>query len=120
MNKLYGIATALAGLSQSTIFPCMILWTSCYIPMTTAVGAVLIAGTSIGAAICGPLAGYMFQEYSHMWIIYLGLISSILSIILYIVMHVYVKCFHNTENSDINKTINSELQPMKCNEKVND
>ena len=63
------------------------------------VSAILVAGTAIGCMVCGPLTGVLFQEYSPSWLIYLGLISSIVSLIICIVMFVFVKCFPKRGNS---------------------
>ena len=107
-NIIWG-ASALAGFSLSTVFPCMFLWTSSNIQITGSVGAVLIVGASFGVMTCGPLTGYLFQEYSYLWIIYLSLMSSVLGLILFMVMHITVKCFQKRQKKS-DASFNCELE----------
>ena len=69
------------------------------------------------------LAGYLFDNYSHMWVPYLTLISAIIDMLLFVVMVLFVKIYkkrsgklalNETPKAEVNGTVvEKELQPLK-------
>ena len=111
-ENIIWIGTALAGFSLSSMLPYMFLWVSSCIQMTGSIAALQIVAASFGMMTAGPLAGYVFQEYSHIWLIYLCLISSVSGIIISIVMALTIRCFHKNQKEH-QPALASEMEPMK-------
>lgn len=92
-DALLWISVALIGFSIASIFASMILWTSNHMTVTGFVGAVFLVASSFGGMIGGALAGALFQQYTHLWVIYLGLIACIIEILIYIALLMFVRVY---------------------------
>ena len=75
---------AMAGVAMSTIFGSNLLLASSYIKVDGFGAAVFLLGSSVGYTTCYPLTGYLFEEYSHMWMVYMSLIACGVSIALFV------------------------------------
>lgn len=72
------IGMSMAGFCVGPMFGCVMLLTSEYVPVTAMLGGIAVLGASVGGMTGIPLSGYMFDNYSHMWAIYLLLIGGIM------------------------------------------
>lgn len=72
-----------AGMFMSTIFGSNLLLASTYVRVDGFAAAIFLFGSSVGYMTCYPLAGYLFQTYSYMWMAYLTLISCCASVCLF-------------------------------------
>ena len=86
------ISVAAAGLGMSTTFASAILWTSNYITITGSIGSLFLISSSCGVMSSAPLTGFLFQEKTHMWVVYLSLMAALIHILLFSVMTVFAKC----------------------------
>ena len=86
------ISVAAAGLGMSTTFASTILWTSNYISISGSIGSLFLIGSSCGAMSAAPLTGFLFQDKSHMWVVYLSLMAALIHFLLFFVMVVFTKC----------------------------
>ena len=86
------LSVAGAGLGISTIYASTILWISEYLAVTGTVGGIFLIGASCGLISGPPLAGMLFQQKSHMWMVYLSLMAAAIHIILILGLNLFVKC----------------------------
>ena len=104
------ISVPAAGLGMACSFGAMCLWISRHMTVTGAVSAVLLIGSSAGVMSGPPLVGFLVQEYSPDWFLYLILTGALLDIVLYILMELYVKVFKRMKTE--NKTIEKEMTDL--------
>ena len=84
------IGTVFVGIGISVFFPTMCLFTSCYIPVTGAVASRLYIATATGGIVAPFVLGYLFQNYTPMAIIYVGLGSTGMSVILFMLINLCI------------------------------
>ena len=60
--------------------------------ITGAVAGILLAGGSIGGMTGSALTGFLFDHYTHMWVVYLCLIACSAHVAVYVVSTIIVKC----------------------------
>lgn len=84
----------LGALGASTNISTLFLWTANHIPSSKVhiASMVVTCGYSAGEMIIQPIAAYMFQTYSRMWIAYLVLITISCATVVYVLMQLLVKC----------------------------
>ena len=90
-QTLVWIAVALAGLAMATIYASMMVWTSRYMTITSAAGAVFLVGGSTGGMTGGALIGWLFQTHTYMWVIYMALLACIIHLALFLFMHLFAR-----------------------------
>eukprot|EP00919_Chromeraceae_sp_WS-2016_P071373 GHVR01169057.1.p1 GENE.GHVR01169057.1~~GHVR01169057.1.p1 ORF type:complete len:195 (-),score=22.34 GHVR01169057.1:27-611(-) len=78
---LMWIGASLAGLAMGTTFPSAILWAEGYIHVDGQAGGIFVASSSVGGMTGPVLVGYLFQTFSHMWLIYFTMGASILNLL---------------------------------------
>ena len=86
------ISVAAAGMGMSTTFASTILWTSNYITITGSIGSLSLIASSCGVMSAASLTGFLFQNMSHMWVVYLSLLAAIIHTVLFSVMGIFAKC----------------------------
>ena len=93
-----------AALGMSCMWSSMLLWTSNHTGMTGRTSSVLLLGASIGAS-TGPLFnGFMFQQHSHRWFLYITLGSAVMCTLVFFTLEVLsrfkYKLARTTESSE--------------------
>lgn len=86
------ISAGMAGFAMSTTFASMLLWISNHMTITGAAGSVFLMGTSVGGMTGAALVGYLFQNHTHMWLVYLSIIAVVAHIILFTLMYFIAYC----------------------------
>ena len=86
------ISVAAAGLGMSTTFASVILWTSNYITITGSIGSLFVVSSAFGRMSSAPLTGFLFQNKTHMWVVYLSLFAALINVVLFPLMSVFAKC----------------------------
>ena len=112
IDKLLWISTAMSGFSMGTLFSFGILWVSEYMHISGAMGAFFLIVISIGGMTGPPLAGYLFEYSSHMWIIYLSCIASVVQAIVFLLMLVFVRIHKKWTNNKKVIELEGEREPM--------
>ena len=85
------ISPALSGFAMGTTFGSGAVWMSQYIEIKGLVAPLFHIGVSTGGMVGGMLAGYLFEYYSHMWVIYLPLIACVCHMALCFVLYAFIK-----------------------------
>ena len=92
-DKLLWISSSMAGFSVGPLSCLPTLWMSDYIEVTGTITGCLVIACGVGTVAGPTLAGYLFDNMSHMWFVYLGLGASLLEGALCVVMIVFVAIF---------------------------
>ena len=120
-QTLVWVAVALAGLAMATIYASMMVWTSRYMTITSAAGAVFLVGGSTGGMTGGALIGWLFQTQTYMWVIYMALLACLMHLALFLAMFLFTRHFKRKhskakENSEVRKELsrkNNGCQPQE-------
>lgn len=94
------MGTAVAGFFISTTFPSLILWLSEYMVFTGFLGGLFMAGGSLGIIIIAPVVGYLFETYTHMWVVYISSGSALVCLCLFLVLVVLGKVMSKYKASE--------------------
>lgn len=106
------IAVAMAGFAMSSTFAATFAWTSNVVIISGAVAGVLLAGASIGGMTGSVLAGYLFETYTHMWVVYLSSIAVVSHAIIFTLSCILVK-YCKTDNCKVPKDKDSAVELKK-------
>ena len=117
-------ATALSGLSISCTFASGMLWASGYIHISGVAASVILIGASMGGITGTPVAAYLSETYTFMWIPYLAFLAAVANTIMYVIIQIFAVCFPRCRRSrhpkfadaDLEPDIRVELQPMTSND----
>ena len=83
------IATGLAGFAMATTYASTILWSSKYMTITGAAGAVFLIGGSTGGMTGGALIGWLVDTQTYMWLVYMALSACVIHLVLFSAMYVF-------------------------------
>ena len=81
---LLWISVGMAGIFMSTIFGCVLLWGSHFVKVTAQYGSLFMIAVAVGIMSSAAMTGYLFDNISQMWVIYIGIISASLLVILFL------------------------------------
>ena len=81
---LLWISVGMAGIFMSTIFGCVLLWGSHFVKVTPLYGSLFMVAVAVGIMSSAAMTGYLFDNISPMWVIYIGIISALFLIILFL------------------------------------
>ena len=76
-------SVALAGAASSGVFAATMLWNAEFMTLTGAVTGMFLAGGSFGGMSGSSLAGFAFEHFSYMWVVYLSFIAVLCHIIVF-------------------------------------
>lgn len=83
-TELIWVTVALAGLTMSGILPTLFTWTQEHVtPITARLASMLLISGSAGVMVNPLLLGYMMEQLSPMWFIYLSLGETIFCALLF-------------------------------------
>ena len=88
---LLWVAVGMAGMFTSTIFGCILLWGSHYVKTTPLYGSLFMIAVAVGTMSSVAKTGYLFDNFSPMWVIYIGIISASLLVIFFLSVLVTAK-----------------------------
>jgi len=100
-------SAAMAGLGMATTFPTGVLWISEAIPVTGRVAAIMIIGYAIGGMIGPMIVGTLFESSTPMWFVYIVVVTSVIHVILFFNMMVFV---HRCHGRLLRATANGRLK----------
>ena len=106
---LLWISVGMAGIFMSTIFGCVLLWGSHFVKVTPLYGSLFMIAAAVGMMSSAAITGYLFDNISPMWLIYIGIISAFLLIILFlsvVLMERLCKIGQRTNEENSNETDN--------------
>lgn len=106
------VTSGLAGLSMSCVFASCVLWASQYIWISGIAAGVVLIGASSGALTASPVAAYLSQTYSYMWIAYLPFLASVANIALYAGMQLFALCYPQKSEETARNIDQEELKPI--------
>ena len=81
---LFWVCVGMAGIFTSTVFGCVLLWGSYFVKVTPLYGSLFMVAVAVGMMSSAAITGYLFDNISPMWTIYIAIISSSLLIILFL------------------------------------
>ncbi|XP_052248315.1 sodium-dependent glucose transporter 1-like isoform X2 [Dreissena polymorpha] len=94
IRQLIWACTACAGLSMSAIFPATFTWTAeSILTVTGKISATYIVGVSVFNMIFPLLYGFVMDNYSQMYFVYLLLGQLVLSLLLYVAIRMLIRIY---------------------------
>ena len=75
---LLWVGTVVLGCGMSSIFPTAVSWADCYYPLTGRAAAVFITGSGVGEMVIPVVTGYLFEQVSTLWLMYMVLGLSVM------------------------------------------
>ena len=116
-DKLLWVSTAMSGFSMGALFSVSILWVSQYMHITGAIGSFFLIAFSIGSMTGPALAGFLYEYYSHMWVVYLSFMASVTQGIVFLLMFVFVKIHRRRIKCNKTEALQGEREPMHTTDK---
>ena len=71
------VSTAFAGLGMATVMGTGFLWAADHVQITGRVSSVFFVASSLGSTLNPIIVGYLFDNHSPVWVIYVGLIAAL-------------------------------------------
>ena len=90
----YGIpwvGSAILGYGLATMFAATVLWVDDYIEVTGSASGVFLAGASCGSMTAPLLTGILFEDFGHMWFVYIIFGANCVLIAIYIATLLHAK-----------------------------
>ena len=109
------VSICIAGFSMSLIFPSVYSWTEeSILPVTGKISSFFVIAGSIGLIINPVVLGYLMENLTPLWFVYLLLGKSCLALILLFVILTLVNIFKKTDSSEtIDVNVEKEMVPLK-------
>ena len=107
-TELVWLFIALAGFSMSIIFPCIFTWTEeSILKVTGKISSMFLIAASSGLMLNPLFLGYLMDNFSPIWFVYLLLIQSVSCFLLFVSVFILVKVYIKT--SSIPKPLEFEI-----------
>lgn len=81
----------LAGFGSCCTYSTFVAWISDRVPVSAKQSSVFTVSSLIGKSAGTSFAGFLFEEYSHQWVIYLGILSSCSQFLVFASIYLYLK-----------------------------
>lgn len=74
--------TVTLGFGMSSVFPTAVSWADLYYPLTGRSAAVFIAGSGVGEMVIPVATGYLFENFTSLWLMYVALgLSALVTVV---------------------------------------
>lgn len=83
---LLWILSSTLGIGMASIFPSGISWVERYIKVAGKEAAIFVVGSALGEMVLPALTGYIFYHNGAVWLMYILLMSSLASAVVFVVM----------------------------------
>lgn len=118
IGVLFWIFIACAGFSMSVVFGSIFTWTEeSIMKVSSLISSFFLISASLGLMVNPLFLGYLMEEYTPMWFVYLLLGESCLCLMLYLIIVFIVKnCVHSKPRTDLNMELqispSEEMKPL--------
>ena len=106
------VCIAVHGLALASIFPSAMLWASQNITVTGKTAGAFVVASSLGGMSAIYVAGFLFQNVSYMWMLYLPTLGNIANALLIIVLFIASALWWR-QHSDIKDEHSTEMKELK-------
>ena len=84
------ISAILIGLGFGSSYPSLLNWSNSYMLLRGKETSVFFISVALGRMTSPPLVAYLFEKYSPVWFMYMGLIYAIILIIVYVCKFIFI------------------------------